>query len=282
MAAMVKQYGKQKGKEVFYASKNKGTIEGVEETKMSYIDKVLSLDEQRRLAVTKRTMSGKTRTRIVSGEEKTRGVLRTAKKRGAEREAVGPKGYESQTVVVPNRPGRPDREETSVRVVPQNEAYTVYQHIGILMAEALGFVTENDSRIPRSARKTHAPRQKTRPMFGQNPDGSPIVKPGQKQRKIPGTPFTTPDLTPEQEAKLRAQSGRRKPVEEGEEPTDKEIASANRKVHTKKTVRGETAKETKDFDQEVERTMGKKRVGAEGGIEGLRARIRAAGQSSRR
>ena len=43
MAAMVKQYGKQKGKEVFYASKNKGTIEGVEETKMNYIDKVLSL-----------------------------------------------------------------------------------------------------------------------------------------------------------------------------------------------------------------------------------------------
>ena len=47
MAAMVKQYGKQKGKEVFYASINKGTIEGVEETKMNYIDRVNELLNER-------------------------------------------------------------------------------------------------------------------------------------------------------------------------------------------------------------------------------------------
>ena len=30
MAAMMKQYGKKKGRSVFYASENKGTIKGVE------------------------------------------------------------------------------------------------------------------------------------------------------------------------------------------------------------------------------------------------------------
>jgi len=41
MASMKKKYGSKKGEEVFYASKNKGTIEGVEkikENKMKYID----------------------------------------------------------------------------------------------------------------------------------------------------------------------------------------------------------------------------------------------------
>jgi len=30
LAAMIKEYGKKKGKQVFYASRNKGTISGVE------------------------------------------------------------------------------------------------------------------------------------------------------------------------------------------------------------------------------------------------------------
>ena len=42
MKSMVKQYGTKRGEQVFYASKNKGTIEGVEENKkMSYLDKIL-------------------------------------------------------------------------------------------------------------------------------------------------------------------------------------------------------------------------------------------------
>ena len=43
MRSMKKQYGTKRGEQVFYASKNKGTIEGVKENKkMSYIDKVIS------------------------------------------------------------------------------------------------------------------------------------------------------------------------------------------------------------------------------------------------
>lgn len=34
MAAMVKEYGPEKGKRVFYASRNKGTIKGVERKKL--------------------------------------------------------------------------------------------------------------------------------------------------------------------------------------------------------------------------------------------------------
>jgi hypothetical protein len=46
MASMKKRYGKNKGEEVFYASKNKGTIEGVEETKenkpMNHLEKFIN------------------------------------------------------------------------------------------------------------------------------------------------------------------------------------------------------------------------------------------------
>ena len=46
MASMKKRYGKKKGEEVFYASKNKGTIKGVEETKenkpMNHLEKFIN------------------------------------------------------------------------------------------------------------------------------------------------------------------------------------------------------------------------------------------------
>jgi hypothetical protein len=141
MAAMVKQYGKQKGKEVFYASKNKGTIEGVEETKMNYIDRVNELLNEREVEVTRK---GK-----------------------------------------------------------REDSHTVYQHIGILMAEALGFVTENDSRIPRSERKTYA-----RDRRGESTGVTPPPDPNAPTEKVPGTPFTTTRLTPEEKAKRREQSRR--------------------------------------------------------------------------
>ena len=47
MKAMRKQYGTKRGEQVFYASKNKGTIEDVEENKkMSYLDKVIGRVEE--------------------------------------------------------------------------------------------------------------------------------------------------------------------------------------------------------------------------------------------
>jgi hypothetical protein len=287
MAAMVKQYGKQKGKEVFYASINKGTIEGVEETKMSYIDRVNEL-------LNERNKENKAKKDAYISSRGGRDNAPQGVYSDQEAYADNPHGSEGSMRGVRRRGAKPSKDQTETHRLglkrslkakhstpSREDSHTVYQHIGILMAEALGFVTEGIPPYSASA-KRHAPRRKTKPMFGQNPDGSPIVKPGQKQRKIPGTPFTTPKLTPEQEAQLRAQSGRRKPVEEGEEPTGEDLKKANKDVHTRKRVKGETPKETKDFDQEVERTMGKKRVGAEGGIEGLKAKIRAAGQRSRR
>lgn len=38
--AMDKEYGDKKGKEVFYASKNKGTIKGVEKSKKKALEKM--------------------------------------------------------------------------------------------------------------------------------------------------------------------------------------------------------------------------------------------------
>ena len=136
------------------------------------------------------------------------------------------------------------------------------------MAEALGFVTEGIPSYSASA-KRYVPR-----------GGRPLTKTPSKG--LPPVADVLKQPTEVAMAKRRKKATEQEPVKEEEEPTDKQIASANRKVHTKKTVRGETAKETKEFDQEVERTMGKKRVGAEGGIEGLKAKIRAAGQRSRR
>lgn len=39
MSSMDKEYGEKKGKEVFYASKNKGTIKGVEKAKSKALKK---------------------------------------------------------------------------------------------------------------------------------------------------------------------------------------------------------------------------------------------------
>jgi len=39
MSAMDKEYGEKKGKEVFYASRNKGTIKGVEKAKSKVLKK---------------------------------------------------------------------------------------------------------------------------------------------------------------------------------------------------------------------------------------------------
>lgn len=39
MRAMSKEYGENKGKEVFYASRNKGTIKGVEKAKSKVLKK---------------------------------------------------------------------------------------------------------------------------------------------------------------------------------------------------------------------------------------------------
>lgn len=196
MAAMVKQYGKQKGKEVFYASKNKGTIEGVEETKMNYIDKVLSLDEERKVEVER---NGRTRT--VRGQRATnlaKAMIRRERKGRASRGETW--GHKDDSFESLDKKGM--YTGTSVRVVPQNEAYTVYQHIGILMAEALGFVTEG---IPphSSGAKRHAPRRD-----GENTGTTPPPDPNAPTRRVEGTPFTTTDLTPEQKEEMRRQSRR--------------------------------------------------------------------------
>jgi len=54
MGAMKKQYGSKKGKQVFYASKNKGNITMVDNTQMNWQDKVYeNLTEARLIGITR-------------------------------------------------------------------------------------------------------------------------------------------------------------------------------------------------------------------------------------
>ena len=141
IAAMVKQYGKKKGKEVFYASKNKGTIEGVEKTeeiKMNYIDKVLSLEEERdvdkikKIDVTRKLSSGKTRTRRVGGKL-ARGAVKAALKTADW--DTDQSGRQADNIEVPERRGKNKGAwNTSINVVD----HAVYKQMGVLIAEALG------------------------------------------------------------------------------------------------------------------------------------------------
>ena len=148
IAAMVKQYGKKRGKEVFYASKNKGTIEGVEKTeeiKMNYIDKVLSLEEEERdvdkikkIDVTRRLSSGRTRTRRVGGRL-ARGAVKAALKTADW--DTDQSGRQADNIEVPERRGQEGRGgkkkgqyNTSINVVD----HAVYKQMGVLIAEALG------------------------------------------------------------------------------------------------------------------------------------------------
>lgn len=69
--------------------------------------------------------------------------------------------------------------------------------------------------------------------------------------------------------------------EEDDNPTDTDVAKANKDVHTKKGVKGETAKETKAVDKEIDKAMGPAKKGAAGGIDAMKAKIRAAGEATR-
>ena len=139
MASMRKQYGSKKGEEVFYASKNKGTIEGVEKTEetrpMSYLEKLLENRKNRRAPARKinrdepdtdryttggRTGQPTTSNRLIKAGPTSRrntGQATALAPSMVKQYTAGPKG---------TLPGR--REDSS----------TEYKRMGVLMAEALG------------------------------------------------------------------------------------------------------------------------------------------------
>jgi hypothetical protein len=114
IAAMVKQYGKKKGKEVFYASKNKGT------------DKIKKID------VTRKLSSGNTRTKRVGGKL-ARGAVKAALKTADW--DTDQSGRQADNIEVPERRGKNKGAwNTSINVVD----HAVYKQMGVLVAEALG------------------------------------------------------------------------------------------------------------------------------------------------
>ena len=84
------------------------------------------------------------------------------------------------------------------------------------------------------------------------------------------------DRNERQERSDERRSAANNEVDEATEPTEKDLAKANKDVHTKKRVKGETPKETEKVNKSIDKAMGKPKKGAKGGIEGLRASIYAA------
>jgi len=122
MRAMRKQYGEKEGEKVFYASKNKGTISGVEkneESKMSYLDKVLSISEE---------------------EKKQKGL-------GTPADLMKDIGVRAVKAVDTSKAGKrkrpmslpPQQRLQPLKKPNQQNSHTEYKRIGALMAEALGY-----------------------------------------------------------------------------------------------------------------------------------------------
>lgn len=110
MKSMVKQYGTKRGEQVFYASKNKGTIEGVEENKkMSYLDKIASQLEERAAAKVvnpqderDRTVTGGRTGQTTGTKRLMKGGSKQASASAAERvktHTAGPKGKLPEAIV---------------------------------------------------------------------------------------------------------------------------------------------------------------------------------------
>ena len=125
MKAMRKQYGDKEGEKVFYASKNKGTISGVEnteESKMSYLDKVLSIDEKLE------TQYGKPGKLSKSADRHTTNPGESKKQHRKDATKFAKENKKMASDVTPQTGKLPD--------------HTEYKRIGALMAEALGMVVK--------------------------------------------------------------------------------------------------------------------------------------------
>lgn len=141
--SMRKQYGSKKGEEVFYASKNKGTIEGVEETEetkpMSYLKKLL---EKKDLAKANEPDGPKTPYRYVSGGRT--GDIST----GNRLIQPGPSGRRDTGKRAKNTRSRL-KQYTAGPVgtipgakPPRLNTSTTYIQIGYILAESMGLIDE--------------------------------------------------------------------------------------------------------------------------------------------
>jgi hypothetical protein len=157
MKAMRKQYGKKEGESVFYASKNKGTIKGVDED--------MDINEQsaksKRKAERKKDIEKKLGPRANfpegqasddvtpapnphgtsehgPGEERNKRKVRGEKK----------KKIKLATIVsrTQSRKGKNKRAKDIMKERLKGEAHTVYHDMGYLMAESLGLVSEASSK----------------------------------------------------------------------------------------------------------------------------------------
>ena len=132
MKAMRKQYGDKEGEKVFYASKNKGTISGVEnteESKMSYLDKVLTINEKK--SAPKRVNAGEGDSQGNPGSDEYVSGGRTGKATPQGR--LLKSGTKKKTAMAADRVK--DHTAGPKGKLPE---HIEYKRIAYLMAEALG------------------------------------------------------------------------------------------------------------------------------------------------
>ena len=133
MKAMRKQYGNKEGEKVFYASKNKGTISGVEnteESKMSYLDKVLTINEKKSAPKRVNAGEGDSEGNPASDEYISGGKTGKPTPQGR----LLKSGTRRRTAMAADRVR--DHTAGPKRKLPD---HTEYKRIGALMAEALGY-----------------------------------------------------------------------------------------------------------------------------------------------
>jgi hypothetical protein len=201
-----------------------------------------------------------------------------------------------------------DSNDPNVKPASLKNDHTEYKRMGVMMAEALGYeIDEAMGAIIKKGLQVGAGMAK---KAGEKAVGAAANVAKQAGQKAVGAAMNKADAMAEKmKKKKEAQQagapnpGMEKPGmqvahteykrignlmaeifglrEEDDNPTETDVAKANKDVHTKKGVKGETAKETKAVDKEIDKAMGPAKKGAAGGIDAMKEKIRAAGAAAR-
>lgn len=162
MKAMRKQYGKKEGESVFYASKNKGTIEGVDEA-----------------------MNDKGITRSQAMKDHAHGSF--GPKRGVKKKkGAKPKKINLATIVSRTKSPEGKRARAKETMKRNLMAHTVYHDMGYLMAESLGLVSEGEVKRKNKAKKNKNYARANFPEGQASDDVTPAYNPHGTSEHGPG------------------------------------------------------------------------------------------------
>jgi hypothetical protein len=192
MKAMRKQYGKKEGESVFYASKNKGTIKGVDED--------MDINEGEVKRRNKKLKNKRPRANFPEGQAsddvtparnpqgtsddgpgEDRGVKKV---KGEKKKSKYPRPVDVMRRTK-SREGKNERAKTVMKKRLKEMAHTVYHDMGYLMAESLGLVSEEEYDSSKELRRElDAEARRTGAKSGDDVIlKGPVTKPETKPKK---------------------------------------------------------------------------------------------------